>query len=65
MFERWDGKGSPGLLAGSAISRPVRLVQLADVVEVIYGGPVSMGRWRWRGSEAARSLIRRSLSVPR
>ena len=34
VFERWDGNGDPGLLAGSAISLPVRLVQLADVVEV-------------------------------
>jgi HD-GYP domain-containing protein (c-di-GMP phosphodiesterase class II) len=34
VFERWDGKGDPGLLAGSSISLPVRLVQLADVVEV-------------------------------
>jgi HD-GYP domain-containing protein (c-di-GMP phosphodiesterase class II) len=36
VFERWDGKGDPGLLAGEAISRPVRLVQLADVVEVFH-----------------------------
>jgi HD-GYP domain-containing protein (c-di-GMP phosphodiesterase class II) len=36
VFERWDGRGDPGLLAGSAISRPVRLVQLADVVEVFH-----------------------------
>ncbi len=34
VFERWDGKGDPGLLAGPEISRPVRLVQFADVVEV-------------------------------
>ena len=34
VFERWDGKGDPGLLAGADISLPVRLVQLADVVEV-------------------------------
>jgi HD-GYP domain-containing protein (c-di-GMP phosphodiesterase class II) len=34
VFERWDGKGDPGLLAGAGISRPVRVVQLADVVEV-------------------------------
>ncbi len=40
VFERWDGKGDPGLLAGPQISRPVRLVQLADVVEVFdrHGG---------------------------
>jgi HD-GYP domain-containing protein (c-di-GMP phosphodiesterase class II) len=36
VFERWDGKGTPGLLAGAAISRPVRLVQVADVVEVFH-----------------------------
>ncbi len=36
VFERWDGKGDPGLLVGSAISQPVRLVQLADVVEVFH-----------------------------
>ena len=36
VFERWDGKGDPGRLAGAAISRPVRLVQLADVVEVFH-----------------------------
>jgi HD-GYP domain-containing protein (c-di-GMP phosphodiesterase class II) len=36
VFERWDGKGDPGGLAGAAISQPVRLVQLADVVEVFH-----------------------------
>jgi HD-GYP domain-containing protein (c-di-GMP phosphodiesterase class II) len=36
VFERWDGKGDPGLRAGSEISRPVRLVQLADVIEVFH-----------------------------
>lgn len=36
VFERWDGKGDPGLLSGAAISRPVRLVQLADVAEVYH-----------------------------
>jgi HD-GYP domain-containing protein (c-di-GMP phosphodiesterase class II) len=36
MFERWDGKGGPRGLAGDAISLPVRLVQLADVVEVFH-----------------------------
>jgi HD-GYP domain-containing protein (c-di-GMP phosphodiesterase class II) len=41
VFERWDGRGDPGRLAGEAISRPVRLMQLADVVEVFHreGGP--------------------------
>jgi HD-GYP domain-containing protein (c-di-GMP phosphodiesterase class II) len=36
VFERWDGKGDPGLRAGASISLPVRLVQLADVVEVFH-----------------------------
>lgn len=36
VFERWDGKGGPARRAGSAISRPVRLIQLADVVEVFH-----------------------------
>jgi HD-GYP domain-containing protein (c-di-GMP phosphodiesterase class II) len=36
VFERWDGKGDPGLLAGAKISHPVRIVQLADVVEVFH-----------------------------
>jgi HD-GYP domain-containing protein (c-di-GMP phosphodiesterase class II) len=36
VFERWDGKGDPGLLSGASISEPVRLVQLADVVEVFH-----------------------------
>jgi HD-GYP domain-containing protein (c-di-GMP phosphodiesterase class II) len=36
VFERWDGKGDPGQRAGTAISRPVRLVQVADVVEVFH-----------------------------
>ena len=34
LFERWDGKGDPGERAGAQIGMPVRLVQLADVVEV-------------------------------
>ena len=49
VFERWDGKGDPGVLAGSAISQPVRLVQLADVVEVFH---------RQGGVEAAVAVAR-------
>jgi HD-GYP domain-containing protein (c-di-GMP phosphodiesterase class II) len=49
VFERWDGKGEPGRLAGSAISLPVRLMQLADVVEVFH---------RAGGSEAAVAVAR-------
>jgi HD-GYP domain-containing protein (c-di-GMP phosphodiesterase class II) len=48
-FERWDGKGDPGLLAGAQISRPVRLVQLADVVEVFH---------RQGGTDAAIAVAR-------
>jgi HD-GYP domain-containing protein (c-di-GMP phosphodiesterase class II) len=36
LFERWDGKGDPGDLAGAEIGLPVRVVQLADVVEVFH-----------------------------
>jgi len=50
VFERWDGKGDPGLLAGAAISQPVRLVQLADVVEVFH---------RQGGVDAAVAVARR------
>jgi HD-GYP domain-containing protein (c-di-GMP phosphodiesterase class II) len=49
VFERWDGTGEPGGLAGSAISRPVRLVQVADVVE---------GFHRAGGMEAALAVAR-------
>lgn len=49
VFERWDGKGDPGRLAGSAISMPVRLIQLADVVEVFH---------RTGGIEAAEAVAR-------
>ena len=49
VFERWDGKGDPHGLAGAAISRPVRLVQLADVVEVFH---------RTGGVEAAVAVAR-------
>jgi HD-GYP domain-containing protein (c-di-GMP phosphodiesterase class II) len=35
-FEYWNGKGGPKGLAGEEISLSVRLVQLADVVEVIH-----------------------------
>ncbi|HEY7076572.1 MAG TPA: HD domain-containing phosphohydrolase [Solirubrobacteraceae bacterium] len=51
VFERWDGKGDPGRLSGAQISRPVRLVQLADVVEVFHrrggvDGAVAVARAR-------------------
>lgn len=34
FFTRWDGKGVPGL-AGEQIALPMRLYQMADVVEVV------------------------------
>ena len=33
VFERWDGKGLPARLRGEAITRPVRIVQLAGDLE--------------------------------
>jgi HD-GYP domain-containing protein (c-di-GMP phosphodiesterase class II) len=36
VFERWDGKGSPGRLRGDQISPAVRIVHLADIVEVFH-----------------------------
>jgi HD-GYP domain-containing protein (c-di-GMP phosphodiesterase class II) len=41
MFERWDGRGDPGLVGGEQIARPVRIVHLSDTIEVFHreGGP--------------------------
>jgi hypothetical protein len=65
MFERWDGKGDPGRLAGAAISRPVRLVQVADVVEVFHrkGGIDAAVAVAVARSGAVRSSIRRLSSA--
>ncbi|MFN2568908.1 MAG: HD domain-containing phosphohydrolase, partial [Candidatus Dormibacteria bacterium] len=43
VFTRWDGKGVPGDVGGEAIAFPMRLLHLADVVEVYHrtGGPES------------------------
>ena len=35
LFTRWDGKGVPVGLGGDGIALPMRLYQLADVVEVV------------------------------
>ena len=35
-YERWDGRGFPGLLAGTAIPLGSRVVQLAEFVEVAH-----------------------------
>lgn len=34
-FERWDGKGTPRGLEGDAIATSIRLVQFAEIIEVI------------------------------
>lgn len=62
VFERWDGKGSPGLLSGGEVSLPVRLVQLADVIEVFHrqGGvaaAVAVARAR-SGTQFDPSIVR-------
>jgi HD-GYP domain-containing protein (c-di-GMP phosphodiesterase class II) len=36
FFTRWDGKGVPGGVGGEAIALPMRLFQLADIVEVFH-----------------------------
>jgi hypothetical protein len=48
-FERWDGKGTPGLAREGTISLASRLVSLADVVEVFH---------RLGGVEAAVAVAR-------
>jgi HD-GYP domain-containing protein (c-di-GMP phosphodiesterase class II) len=49
VFARWDGKGIPGDLGGSAIDLPMRLFHLADTVEVHH---------RTAGAEAAVAVAR-------
>ena len=48
-FTRWDGNGVPGDVSGDQISFPMRLFQLADVVEVFH---------RVGGAEAAVEVAR-------
>jgi HD-GYP domain-containing protein (c-di-GMP phosphodiesterase class II) len=45
-YERWDGRGWPGLLAGEQIPLTSRICQLAEYVEVAHrcGGPGAAGR---------------------
>ena len=42
-FERWDGRGVPGVAAAHELAPAIRLVHLADVVEAFHriGGPVA------------------------
>ena len=48
-FERWDGKGVPGHRAGEQIDPAMRMVQIADDVEVFY---------RLHGSGTAMEMLR-------
>jgi HD-GYP domain-containing protein (c-di-GMP phosphodiesterase class II) len=48
-FERWDGKGVPGHCAGGQIDPAMRVVQIADDVEVFY---------RVYGADAACEMLR-------
>ncbi len=48
-FERWDGKGVPGHRAGEQIDAAMRVVQIADDVEVFH---------RVYGADAAREMLR-------
>jgi len=48
-FERWDGKGSPAQLAGADISRIMRIVHIANDVEMLH---------RLGGVDAATEMLR-------
>jgi HD-GYP domain-containing protein (c-di-GMP phosphodiesterase class II) len=48
-FERWDGKGSPAQLAGTQIARTMRIVHIANDVEMLH---------RLGGVEAASEMLR-------
>jgi HD-GYP domain-containing protein (c-di-GMP phosphodiesterase class II) len=48
-FERWDGKGVPGLCGGEQIDPAMRVVQIADDAEVFH---------RAYGAEAASEMLR-------
>jgi HD-GYP domain-containing protein (c-di-GMP phosphodiesterase class II) len=55
VFERWDGKGVPGRLAGEAIPAPCRIVSIARDVEVFYrlgGWPLASDALRRRRGKA-------------
>ena len=50
VFERWDGRGNPGVARGTGIALPVRVEQVAHAVEVLV---------RTAGAEGARAGLRR------
>jgi len=54
-YERWDGRGWPGQLAGDAIPLPARIAHFAEYVEVAYrmGGIAAARRLArdWRGRQ--------------
>jgi HD-GYP domain-containing protein (c-di-GMP phosphodiesterase class II) len=60
-FERWDGKGVPGQRAGEQIDPAMRVVQIADDVEVfhrVYGTEAAAGMLRSRrGTEFDPGLV--------
>ena len=59
-FERWDGKGVPGRLAGDAIDPVMRIVQIANDAEVsrAAGGPAAVAMLRRRrGTEFDPELV--------
>ncbi len=49
-YERWDGRGWPGKLAGDRIPMPSRIAQIAEFVEVAH---------RMGGVESATALVRK------
>lgn len=61
FFERWDGKGLPAGLRGEELALEMRIVQLADFVEVHHqlGGPAQAveGARRRRGTRFDPSLV--------
>ena len=50
VYERWDGKGIPDGIAGTALCLPARVTHIVDIAEIVH---------RDRGAEAARAVMRR------
>jgi hypothetical protein len=64
-FERWDGKGTPAGLKGEAVEAAMRVVQVADEVEVFgrFGGAVSVRDMLQRRLQQARPLSQSRRSI--